>query len=212
MTIARLTLHAACGYPSWDPQQFVDQDWKSRYICLAVKGDVEALERAYVWLNGHKYNHENYHLIVQRFQRWAAAKVRELGIENPVLAPIPNSSTTPDTGDYATKSLAQGIQAAIGASAVVFDGLRFKNAMPSARKGGVRNPRILLANMVVTSPLPAGQIVLIDDVCTSGGHLLAAQHLIGEKRVTCAITCGRTVHESLPDMLNVPAEVLTTDW
>lgn len=78
----------------------------------------------------------------------------------------------------------------------VLDCLRFRKVMDSAsRGGGTRNPQTLYNNLVLIEDVLAADVILIDDVRTTGGHLRAARALIIEQGAECdlAICAGRTV-------------------
>lgn len=213
---ARLTVHPLCGYPSFDPASFTDDDWKARYIVKAVKHDREALERAFIVLGkpARKFNHENYGELVGAYHRWAAEKLKELGFADPVIVAVPNSSAVLNTPKpYPTQQAAEGIARAFGPGASAYTGVRFTEALPKAHQGGSRNKYELLDKMTLLTPPPAGALVLFDDVCSSGSHLFAVQRLLAEHGdIDTAIVCGRTVHFSPPAVLKMPAEELVTYW
>ena len=54
--------------------------------------------------------------------------------------------------------------------------------------------------------------MLIDDVCTGGGHLFAAQRLLGQPNGIHAVVCGRTVHQRLEKMVGYIDEKISSDW
>lgn len=212
---ARLTIHPLCGYPSFDPGEFRDDDWKARYLVKAVKHDTEALSRSFVWMGKppKKFNHENYQELVAAFHRWAAAKLKELAIAQPVLIAAPNSSAIVGSdADYPTKLAVEGIAEAYGEGCAPFTDVRFTHALPKAHQGGSRNKYEILEHLALTQPLPAGTPVLFDDVCSSGAHLFAVQKLIAPREVGLAIVCGRTVQVPHASMLKMPAEEIVTYW
>lgn len=214
--MASLEVLGLCAYPSWDAEltPFRKIDWTSRYLVKAVKGDEDVLRRSFVVLGKppRKFNHENYGELVTAFHRWGAQTAKEAGIVKPVFVAVPNSHATPGIETYGTKGLAEGMAVAFGAEATAFIGLRFREALPKSHRGGGRDKRELLSKMVLTEPMPEGEPILVDDVCSSGAHLFAAQRLLGADRVKIAIVCGRTVNEPRDKMLNIPAETITTYW
>ena len=211
-----LTLHPLCLYPRWDQDDrpFRKSDWTARFITLALKGDEDGIRRSYVLLGTppRRFDINNYRELHRAFHHWAARKLRVLQIAHPVLVAVPNSDAVADSESFATKGLVEGIAAAYGAACIPFSGVRFTQAMPKARLGGTRDQRELLQNLVLLEPPPAGTLVLVDDVCTSGGHLFAVQRLLRPRECGQALLVGRTVHDPQERMLNPPAETIRTRW
>ena len=58
--------------------------------------------------------------------------------------------------------------------------------VPSSR-GGTRDPQTLYENLVVTKEMPAGSIVLVDDVRTTGAHFVATRARLAEKGIACSL-------------------------
>ena len=91
------------------------------------------------------------------------------GIDNEpkVLVPVPSSKATPATpANFRTAIIADRL-AAICPNTVVAPALRFKAARPNSREeGGSRSPLVIYGELVLTGPLPAGRIILVDDVMT----------------------------------------------
>jgi hypothetical protein len=81
----------------------------------------------------------------------------------------------------------------------VTDALRWNKELNSAHEGGPRARAELLPYLVlrVGADVQGKDVVLIDDILTTGASLLACQdRLIAEgAKVVGAITCGRTVYD-----------------
>lgn len=211
-----LRLQGLCAYPSWDAgaAPFRRIDFTARYLVKAIKGDIEALRKSYVMLGKppRKFNHENYPELVEAFCRWGGERLKELAVEQPVLVAIPNSEATAAASDFGTKRLAEGIAAAYGPGATAYTDLRFSEILPKSHRGGGRSKIDLLSKMTLRTPVPGGTIVLVDDVCSSGSHLFAAQRKLKPRPVDLALVCGRTVNEPRDKMLNIPIETITAYW
>ena len=112
-----------------------------------------------------------------------------------VLVPIPGSKQ----GDWSGKRSGAGttfqlVRAIASLSlAMVEVALWWKDPMPSSRSGGPRDPAILFANLEI-GDAPNGDVVLVDDVCTSGGHLQAAAAAIEQlgADVLCAVCAAQS--------------------
>ena len=105
------------------------------------------------------------------------------------LAPIPDSGCT-TAASRVSKTHALALAAAENLKiATLWDGLRFKKALTKSREGGPRDVETLYRNLEVIAPIPTdAQIVLIDDVCTGGGHLKAAARKIIEGGGDCSFS------------------------
>jgi hypothetical protein len=123
------------------------------------------------------------------FAQWTKKKLSEIGINKPVLVPIPSSRDgIIGAQTYRTLKLAETVAAAIDGARVA-PILRFITPIDP----GNRSIDDLCKKMVHTG-VPFSDIVLIDDIKTSGSHLLAAQRIFNSigSDVLCAITCGAT--------------------
>ncbi len=217
---AQLTLQAVCGYPSWNPAvkgSFNDEDFKGRYIVKAVKKDEEALKRGYVMIGAptpKRYDAKNADKLVGIACRWLAKRIDEACDGSLVLVPIPNSTITPEhDDDYLTANLAGRVAAEIGDRCKVYTGLRFRTPMVKSSRGGSRVKEELLTNMTLIEPLPAGELLLFDDVCSSGAHLFAGQRKLPRlRRPARAFTIGRTFNDPQPLMIKLAPENLTDTW
>jgi hypothetical protein len=90
-----------------------------------------------------------------------------------VLIPVPGSKaiTIDEVRAGATFRLARAVAMRCARSVETL--LRWRHPMQSARSGGERRAEMLLPNLVIDGE-PSAPVVLVDDVCTSGGHLQAA--------------------------------------
>jgi pyrimidine operon attenuation protein/uracil phosphoribosyltransferase len=79
---------------------------------------------------------------------------------------------------------------------------------PAREDGGSRDPEVLYPNIMLTKALPPGQIILIDDIMTSGGHFTAASWKLNDhNRVPkLALACGRSLDSQIDDPFAVAPE------
>lgn len=210
---AELELHAACGFPSWNPHEdpFQDDDFTANFIVRAIKRDETRLKGRWMRLRGKRITVDNYLDVHKAWFAWAAKQISK-HVPDPVLVAIPNSGATPEKANFATRDLAIGVSEAGGKGWLIYDGLRFAETLQPSSKGGRRDKEFLLSKMLTISDLPAGTPVLIDDVCTGGGHLFAAQRRLALPDGTHSIVCGRTVHERLPKMVGNIHETISANW
>jgi len=143
------------------------------------------------------------------FAEWVADYVNGLGKHRKIIVPVPSSKTTPaSSATFRTAEIARRI-AARSINTLPFPSLRFKKEMPNTREeGGTRDANELYSEMMLSSNIPAGQLVLLDDVLTGGGHLQAAAWKLEDagREINTAICCGRSLEAQLDDPFKVEVE------
>ncbi|WP_438026358.1 phosphoribosyltransferase [Sorangium sp. So ce233] len=210
------TAHFFCLYLTTTEVQWRPGDYSASQFTKAVKGrkfngyalvPVDGAER--------RIYSENTQEAIDIFAKWAARVVRaNVGQGNIVLVPIPSSSAvvgTPTAGTPAV--MAASLAARLTPRAQVADVLRWTEAMESSSHGGTRDAQVLYEHLTVTGAVPqGGPVVLVDDVCTSKGHLRAAAarlSTLAKVQVSLAVIVGRTVNmvDEIPeDPFQMPTE------
>jgi Phosphoribosyl transferase domain len=115
-----------------------------------------------------------------------------------VLVPVPDAACGL-SDDHVSKTvpLARALVAALPpGKATVRDVLRWAKAMPSTHQaGGTRDPQELYGRLRLAVPLSldGSDVILIDDVMASGGHLRACAAFLrdGGANVVAAVCAGR---------------------
>ncbi|MBC4018805.1 hypothetical protein H7965_26470 [Siccirubricoccus deserti] len=154
----------------------------------------------------------NAHEMIPVWAKWAVSKISDL--PKPIrLVPVPNSGAivSEPAESFRTLEMAYAVAAAATAAGIQASAharLRWAEQMVKASKGGgPRNPHTLLDKLrFCDPPLPEGTVVLIDDVITLGGHMMACvEALAGEgRRPARGVVAGRTVHDALDHPFAVP--------
>jgi hypothetical protein len=114
-----------------------------------------------------------------------------------ILIPVPSSRCTlANAQSPCTIQLADSVARHLGNSAVC-DGLRWRRAMKSSHTGGVRDPQYLYDNLSLVVPMPKGTRVVVDDLLTTGGHILASAARVSSVTSPCriALCVGRSVSQ-----------------
>lgn len=190
-------------------------DYDARFYALAVKGEYFRLKGSYDF-NGQTLRGEPAATVTlrQHYGRWAARQLKTWGYKNPIIIPVPNSNVTLTSGgNFETAKIARAVATAFGPEATVSTILRFAQVQDAAHKNkGRRTPERFLANMVVSNGAPIKEVVLLDDVVTSGSHIQAAKmKLAGQTKaspIRHALVCGQASSIRLDD----PFKVSETDW
>ena len=191
-------------------------DYDATHMVKAVKGlDLSPNAYTYVTIQGksHKITNESKDDAISWFAEWAVFQIGGLGAgPNIILLPIPSSKTVVTSPeDYRTCRIANAIASLLPKS-LVSSALRFKTPLPNSREeGGSRDPHVLYPNMVLAN-VPPGDIVLIDDVMTSGGHFTAANWILADQGRTpvLAVACGRSLETQVDNPFAGWAEELPT--
>lgn len=208
-----LPVYSRAQYLTAQVGQMRPEDFNATHLVKAVKG-LPLHPNAYtnVQIAGEwvKIVEANKDRAVDWYAEWATEYVGGLQ-GTKVLVPVPSSKSTPETGaDFRTAIIANKIAAGC-TNTIVAPLLRFKKPRLNSREeGGSRDPDVLYSEMVLTGSLPAGTIILVDDVLTGGGHLKASSWVIDDsgRSVHSAVCCGRTEDAQLPDPFAVPAETI----
>lgn len=131
-----------------------------------------------------------------------------------VLVPVPSSQSTVNAPvQGASSKLAHAIVQKTGGSYWAVDAVAFTQAIQSARSGGERNPKRLLPLLqVVGRPWDRRiPVIIVDDVITRGGHLLASAECLRQSnyQVLGGVVAARTVLDQDLDALGLMEHTFT---
>jgi predicted amidophosphoribosyltransferase len=148
---------------------------------------------------------------VERIPR-ALAKMIKRHVDGPVtLVPIPNSHVTGVAApDFKTLDLAKSVASASEGQFSVVPALVFKKPQIKSRKGGPRSAVHCEGAYRLASDVK-GKIVLLDDVCTSGGHIIGAYRklqALPAREIVLACAFGRSTKEQVHTPIGPREEVL----
>lgn len=195
MQLDTLKLISLCDYLTDVEAEWRDQDHTASKMVKALKGDV---------INGYfeipiagkvtRFDQNNVHNFVARIPPALAKHIMRHCDGPATIVPIPNSHiVSPSTQGFKTLDLAKSIAQSSSGKFTVAPALVFKEPQDKARNGGPRHADYLEDAYKVIGNV-SGPIILLDDVCTSGGHMIGAyRRLHGSKSpVILACTFGRT--------------------
>lgn len=119
--------------------------------------------------------------------------------QNVLLIPIPSKDAQPGikAGYRSLWMLAEALKDKPHRGQI-HDGLRWTKALPKAHEGGKHRKRAYWKQyMTIRDNVKGRDVVLVDDVLSTGASILAAKEVLEEAgaRVLFAITCGRTVYD-----------------
>jgi hypothetical protein len=197
-----------CGYNCNRSVPWRQEDWHSYKWVQALKGkSLNGYGRVPVRGVSKHLSNENLSAAVEWFGLFVGDYLASTNLEGPfVIVPVPNSDCTIASGTKPrTRKLAKAICDVLNDESCVVDCLRWKKYLGSAREGGPREAEILYKNLAFSKDgleeledIDEGtDVILVDDVTTSGGHLQAcAAKLKSVGMVVDIVFCGgKTVYD-----------------
>jgi hypothetical protein len=144
----------------------------------------------------------NFNLVRPTFGKWAALKARSwLAAGDIALVPIPSKSAVGVVSTYGSLALVREAFKGTEFENCALDALRWDKQLPKAHEGGLRSRADLLPHLNVREEakpsLNGKNVVLIDDLLTTGGSALACYDKLTAEgaNVLGVITCGKTVYD-----------------
>jgi len=208
-----LKLVTLCSYlTAHDPPTWRQSDHDASKMVKALKGDtIKGYFSTIIGGKTVRFDNSNVGDFLKRIPP-ALAKIIALELDGPAtLVPIPNSHvTSTSAAGFRTLELAKQTAAASGGRLTVAPALVFEEAQQKSRRGGPRNAEHFEQAYRIARDV-RGPIVLIDDVCTSGGHLIGAYrklHDPSKREVVLACAFGRSRREQVKAPVAVYREVL----
>jgi hypothetical protein len=209
--LSTLKLISLCSYFTDRDAIRRPEDHRANKMVKAIKGDeINGYFYSRVGGKQRKYTQRNVHEFVERIPRALATNIMRHCEGDATIVPIPNSHVVSvDTPNFRTLEIARKIAAFSEGKLKVCPSLVFREPQNKSRDGGPRDASHFEHAYEVLD-LPAGPIVLFDDVCTGGGHLIGACRRLhcAESPVVLACTFGRSTKKQLPNPVGLREELL----
>ena len=172
--------------------------WESYMFCWAVKvGSFKS--KFYILKDGQRLDitKENFNLVRPIFGEWAAKVIAALQEKDVYLVPAPDTAALSNVHGYRTLKMAQEAFKETAYSDRVLDGLRWTKQRRKGHEGGSRKRADLLPLLEAKAEVKGKKVVIVDDIVTTGGNLLACQDRLIDAGATVlsAVTCGRSVYD-----------------
>jgi hypothetical protein len=196
--------YMATYYSQWAHENLAQRSqaqWYSFKFCRAVKSKRLNGSLVFPWLNGPEViNEQTIGRARAIFGMFIEHAIGDSGILNPILVPVPSKDGLFGAAQFRSLAMLQEAVAAVpNQNWQIAPALRFNEVLQPAHAGGPRGREALRPYLNVVAPLSEGPIILVDDIVTTGGSLLAsydALNAVGRAPVA-AIVCGHTVSDSL---------------
>ncbi len=183
----------------------------NKFIKAFKREPIKGFANILVGSTWHRLEESNRDSAVDWFGEMASAYIKRKHKVRPlVFAPLPSSKCVANGGIVSpTYRLADAIASRLQ-GAVVWDGLRWSKTMTPSHKGGARDTAYFYKHLVITKTLPHADIVVVDDVLTSGAHMRAVVAKLAEKNGKCslALCAGRTVSDQVAKPFDLIEEKL----
>jgi hypothetical protein len=212
MSSEKLKLVTLCAYLTETSQTWRQDDWDASKMVKALKGDpINRYFSAKIGGQVRQFTQANAGEFVERIPR-ALAKVIARHVDGKAtIVPIPNSHVVdPTTPNFKTLELAEAVAKCADGQFDVIPALVFSKPQPKSRQGGSRSALHFQSVYRVTAEV-TGPIVLLDDVCTSGAHIIGAHWKLDEpsrRPVVLASAFGRSTKQQVPNPIGLSVEML----
>jgi hypothetical protein len=207
-----LRLISLCAYLTDTDIEWRNEDHVATKMVKALKGDpIKGYFDFKVGGKVRRFDQSNVAEFVERIPRGLARMIGRYHAGEATIVPIPNSHVvSASTPKFKTLELAHKVAEHSGGKLTVAPALAFREVQIKSRSGGPRDPSHFEAAYKILQR-PNGPIILLDDVCTSGGHLVAARRLLHQENISpivLACTFGRTTKEQFKQPIGPRVEEL----
>jgi hypothetical protein len=201
-----------CAYLTKIEIPWRDDDYNANKFITALKGDpINGYAKILVGRTWHRLQDSNRDLAIVWFGEMAAEYVRRNHKARPLaFTPIPSSNCVAGGKVISpTYRLAEAIVSNLQ-NVTVWDGLRWSAPKIPSHQGGPRDPHYFHENLIIVKKLPDAEIVLVDDMFTSGSHMQAVNDKLMKKGGACrlGLCAGRQVTEQVTRPFDIIEEEL----
>jgi predicted amidophosphoribosyltransferase len=176
------------------------KQWDAFKFCRAVKSARINGHLTFPWkAKPEVINQSNVARAREIFGIFIRMSLEQLGLKSAVLIPVPSKDGLVEAQSFRSLVMVQEAMAKQTFNATIAPILRFNQQLTSAHAGGLRGREVIRPYLTLVRSPPAGPVILIDDIITSGGSLLASYDVLAAHDIKAvgAVICGHTVNDSL---------------
>lgn len=169
-----------------------------RYVHAVKSGS----HRMNFWVGGqngtkHWITKANFTNVRRWFGSFVEQSVTANGWNGALLVHVPSKNATTSAPMPRSLDMLKEAMATTSLAGLVTDALRWKANLGSSHEGGERRRRELSPHLVVMQPVAGHDIVLVDDLLTRGGNMLACKDVLeaAGANVVGGVTCGHTMYD-----------------
>jgi phosphoribosylpyrophosphate synthetase len=197
-----MKVHFVCGYYSdlaHNKKRRPENYWDAYFYTWAVK--VGSFRRKFlIHASDRKIGvtQNNFRVVRRMFGRFIAQQVEKDWGSDVELVPVPSKDAVPGVTDFRTSKMLKESLSSTGFKDQALDALFWSKELDKAHQGGSRRRDFLKKHLVTDiSDLRGRKIVLVDDLLSTGGSLLAAKDFLQGEGATVlgAVTCGKTIYD-----------------
>jgi phosphoribosylpyrophosphate synthetase len=195
-------VHFICGYYSELAHKAVrrtEEYWDAYFFVWAIKkGTYKRDFTIHTKKRPIRITPESFSTVRPTFGSFIASTIEKEATEGAVwLAPVPSKDGLVRAEDFRSLSMLRESVASTKWKDRVISPLRWTEKLSPAHEGGSRSRAELIDFLTCKEDVSGKAIILVDDLVSTGGSLLASRDKLLEAgaNVIGAVTCGKTVYD-----------------
>lgn len=197
-----MKIHFVCGYYTdlaHELKKRPEPYWDAYFYVWAVKvGKFRKKFFAHKPNGKVKITEENFELVRKWFGDFIGHTIRTEKLPPDVLlVPIPSKDGIVGENEYRALNMLKEALHGKDFEENIADIVRWREKIQPAHAGGDRSRQFLLDRFVLADDLKGKNVILIDDILSTGSSMLAARDACEANGATviCGIVCGKTIYD-----------------